>query len=109
MAVIELDYNFRHKQIAHYEISRVPLPLFPLQQHFPYVLLSPHMVAQKGQHIKIYLYTSRPTYLHQDLFIYTKIYLYKSRFTYRHQDIFTYIKISLYISRFLYLYQDLSI
>ena len=56
---------------------------------------STHMVAQKGQHIKIYLYTSRPTYLHQDLFIYTKIYLYKSRFTSRHQDIFIYIKISL--------------
>ena len=70
---------------------------------------STNMVVQKGQQIKIYLYTSRLTYLHQDLFIYTKIYLYKSRFTYRHQDIFIYIKISLYISRFLYLYQDLSI
>ena len=64
---------------------------------------STNMVVQKGQQIKIYLYTSRLTYLHQDLFIYTKIYLYKSRFTYRHQDIFIYIKISLYISRFLYL------
>ena len=70
---------------------------------------STHMVVQKGQHIKIYLYTSRLTYLHHDLFIYTKIYLYKSRFTYRHQDIFIYIEISVYISRFLYLYQDLSI
>ena len=68
---------------------------------------STHMVVQKGQ--KIYLYTSRLTYLHQDLFIYTTIYLYKSRFTYRHQDIFIYIEISLSISRFLYLYQDLSI
>ena len=64
---------------------------------------STDMVVQKGQ--KIYLYTSRLTYLHQDLFIYTTIYLYKSRFTYRHQDIFIYIEISLYISRFIYIHK----
>ena len=63
---------------------------------------STHMVVQKGQ--KIYLYTSRLTYLHQDLFIYTTIYLYKSRFTYRHQDIFIYIEISLYIYQDFFIY-----
>ena len=75
---------------------------------------STHMVVQKGQHIKIYLYTSRLTYLHliyihQDLLTYIKIYLYIPRFIYINPDIFIYIEISLYISRFLYLYQDLSV
>ena len=29
-------------KFAHDEIS-IPLPLFPLQQHFPYVQLAPHL------------------------------------------------------------------
>ena len=75
---------------------------------------STHMVVQKGQHIKIYLYTSRLTYLHliyihQDLLIYIKIYLYIPRFIYINQDLPIDIKIYSYTSRFLYIYQDFFI
>ena len=50
------------------------------------------MLVQKGQYIKIYLYTSRIIYIHQDLLIYT------SKFTYMYQDVFINIKIYIYIS-----------
>ena len=59
------------------------------------------MLVQKGQYIKIYLYTSRFTYVHQGLFIYIKIYLYI------HQNLLTCIKMYLYTSKFIYIYQDL--
>ena len=55
------------------------------------------MLVQKGQYIKIYLYTSRFIYIRQDVFIYFKIYLY------------LYIKIYLYASRCIYINQNLYI
>ena len=60
------------------------------------------MLVQKGQYIKIYLYTSRFTYIHQDLFIYIKTYLYI------HQNLLICTKMYLYTSQFIYIYQDLG-
>ena len=45
VAVTQFDCNFCHKYIAHDEIS-VPLPVFPLQQHFSYEQLTPHLLHQ---------------------------------------------------------------
>ena len=83
MAVIQLDYNF-HQNCALRDLMNSTAFISSTTTLSLCTVNSTHMVVQKGQHIKIYLYTSRLTYLHQDLFIYTKIYLYKSRYIHIH-------------------------